>query len=115
MNLMILTAVLGFVYVELRAVSAAMKRDRVKFDFGYYLAANWVGLAMNAVGTVMVVLFSPAVMLYFRHKVAGFVPDLEVAAAFSDTILAPLVGALIGLFGARLIRWAMNKGNGKLK
>lgn len=106
---LLVSAILGFVYVEMRNVRRGMRKDGTCFDVGYYLLDNWVELVLNAIGTAILLVMAPAVTHYLRYTasrwIAG-VPD----EALADGVLAPVTGAAIGLIGAMFVRWVVKKG-----
>ena len=89
----VLIAVLGFFARELYALRKVRFSE---FSIGYYLDKNWIVLACNAIGTLMLILLMPAVHEYFAYP-----PEL--------------IGMVIGIMGPWLIRRLQKEVKDKLK
>lgn len=107
----ILPALLGFTYIELRHVRKGMRKSGTSFSWSFYLRDNWLELLGNAIGTVLLLFTAPAVTHFLRYKAARWLGGIE-DAALVDSVLTPVTGAAIGLLGAMFVRWVVKKGEG---
>ena len=117
MNLLPIGAVLGFIWTEYRAVLPGIRSNEEtpsKFSLGYYLSNNWAKVLFNALGTGIAYLVAPVIGALLRYLMGRLIGDPEVVASISDMALQPLVGIVIGLFGARAVRSLFDRGNKKL-
>lgn len=114
MNTMILAAVAGFLWMEIYTLNTFIKRKKESFNLLYYLRHNWTVLMGNAIGTYIMYLCAPLVVISMKHYASKFIADPEFVEVLTDTLLAPAAGALIGMLGARTVRWVFGKGNTKL-
>lgn len=112
MNTMLIAAVLGWLVIEFHFVRKGLKAEGSpdRFNWRYYLERNWPGLLMNALGTAMIYMMSDAVMLAERHMVSRWTSDPALVQQLTDALLIPVTGGVIGLFGARVVRYAIGKG-----
>lgn len=103
-SLMLIAALLGFIWIELAAVYKSLVAQGVRFSLGYYLRHNILLLIMNAIGTTMVYLMAPAATIALRWFIHKWTNDEGLVQVLSDYVLAPVTGGLIGLMGAWLVR-----------
>ena len=115
MNTMLLAAIAGFLWMEIYTVNVSRKKRDEAFDVGYYLKHNWTLILGNAVGTYMMFLAAPLVIVSLRYAASRFIDDPEAVDLLTDALLAPAAGGLIGILGARFVRWVFGKGNTSLK
>lgn len=106
---MLLAAILGFAYIEIRAVRSAMRKHDQVFDLRYYLRRNVLLLLMNAIGTALLYMMAPAVMIVLRYFVRKYTSDELLVGALTDYVLTPVVGGLIGLVGSWVVRVGVSK------
>lgn len=117
MNLLPVTAVLGFIWAEAKAVGPGIRSNEntpETFSITYYLKNNWGKLLWNALGTAIAYLMAPIVGVFLRYLISRLIEDQELIASISDYAFQPLVGVVIGLFGAKAIRALYDRGSKKL-
>lgn len=115
MNTMLFAAVAGFLWMEIYTVNVSRKKRDEAFDPWYYLKHNWTLMLGNGIGTYMMFLCSPLVIVALKYFASKFIEDPATVELLTDSLLAPVAGALIGMLGARFVRWVFGKGNTKLK
>lgn len=114
MNIIIIAAILGWLWTELNAVRPVLKETGDKFDITYYLRHNVLNIFLNIVGTGLVYLMAPAITLFLRWFLEKWTEDPALIATMSDYVLAPITGATIGLFGSWFVRKIVDKGKSKV-
>ena len=114
MNLILINAILGWLWTELRAVRPVLKERKEAFSFSYYLRQNVIGILMNIVGTVMVYLMSPAITFFLRWFLEKWTDNADFVDLMSDYVLSSITGACIGLFGSWFVRKMVDKGKAKV-
>ena len=114
---LIITAILGWLYIEWRSIVSGIRDSRAtpdKFQLRYYLSNNYPSLILNVIGTVMVFFMSNAIMIAERYLVKKYITDdAELITSLTDYVLLPITGAAIGLFGAAFVRWSVDKAERK--
>lgn len=113
MNLLIIAAILGWIWTELNSVRPVLKETGDKFSLSYYLKHNVLNIFLNIIGTGMVYLMAPAITLFLRWFLEKWTDNPTLIAAMSDYVLAPVTGAVIGLFGSWFVRRIVDKGKAK--
>lgn len=113
MNIILITAILGFLCYEWYIVDKAVRpQPGVHFNALYYLKNNWFAIVGNLLGTALMYLAAPAVMMALHYLVKIKINDPQLVDMLSETILAPVTGGVIGLFGAMFVRYVQDKGKG---
>lgn len=115
--ILIITAVLGWLYIEWRSIASGIRDSRStpdKFSLKYYWSNNYPAVVLNAIGTVMVFFMSNAIMIAERYLVKKYITDdADLITSLTDYVLLPITGAAIGLFGAAFVRWSVDKAERK--
>lgn len=104
MNIILITAFLGLLCRQWYVVDRAVRpKPGVQFDVLYYLRDNWFALVGNALGATLLYFAAPAVMIALRWCIGKWTDNADFIEMLTDTVMAPVTGALIGLMGGLIV------------
>lgn len=104
MNNMLIAAIVGFLFVEGAAVNRSVRQQPGNFDVLYYLKNNWILLVLNALGTFLMYMCAPFVLVLLRWFIGRWIEDPSTVEFLGDSVMLPVTGGFVGLLGAYVVR-----------